>query len=69
LQTQIGHRQALLAESRRFGQKRIGLALHFLQQKIELLADFATGGDGFFKLLDVAAQPRQFFGNVSAFRQ
>ena len=42
-QRQLGDLQPDFARAAGLGQDRIGLAIHFLQQEVQLLADFAAG--------------------------
>ncbi len=48
------------------GEKSVGLSLHFLQEEIELLADFAGARHQAAELVDVAEQARELFANVGA---
>src|SRR6202030_1065956 len=50
-------------------EKRVRFALHFLQKKIELLADVARIGEQRFELLHVAAQAGDLFAHVTALRR
>src|SRR5882762_4055487 len=69
LQRQAGDCQRLAFYAGRFGQHRIGLAMHFLQEKIQLLPHLARAVKQFRELLQVAPQPVQFFTDIAAFRK
>src|SRR5205085_5466547 len=55
LQGQSGNRQGLAFHAGRFGKHGVGFAMHFLQKKIELLAELARTVQQLCELLEVAA--------------
>src|SRR6266404_3753784 len=64
-----GNGERLAFHTRSFRKHRVRFAMHFLQQKIQLLAQFARAIQQFSKLQQVAAQAVEFFADVAAFRQ
>src|SRR5882672_6664028 len=64
-----GNRQCLIFHARRFRKHRVRFAMHFLQKKIELFAEFARPIQQFPELLKVAAQAVQLFADVAALSQ
>ena len=65
-QAKFGHLQALALRSGRFRKQGVGFALHFLKQKIELLANVRGGSKEGFELPDMTCEAREFFGDVAA---
>src|SRR4029077_8650694 len=68
-QREAGNRQRFALYAGSFGEHGIGFAVHFLEQKIKFLAEFAGIIHQLGKLLQVAAQAVEFFADVAAFRQ
>jgi hypothetical protein len=64
----LGDFQAFVFVAGGFRKQRVGLALHFLEQKVEFLADVGRSGEQRFELADVAGQTSQFLGDVAALR-
>ena len=58
-----------LARAAGLRQNRIGLPIHLLQQKIELLADFAAGVEQRRELRRMDLQPGQLFADIAAVGQ
>src|SRR5580693_1522283 len=50
-QRQRGDRQSFIFDARRFREHRVCFAMHFLQQEIELFAEFTGAVEQFRKLL------------------
>src|SRR5260370_13787062 len=69
LQRQSRDCQRLAFDAGRFGQHGIGLAMHFLQKKIQLLTQLSGSVQQLGELLQVAPQPVQFFTDIAAFRK
>src|SRR5579862_4705448 len=53
----------------RFREHRVRFAMHFLEQEIELLAEFAGAIEQLRKLLQVAPQAVEFFADVTSLRE
>src|SRR5277367_390702 len=51
------------------GEHGVGFALHFLEQKIQFLSDFAAAIEQRGELPQVALQTLQFFTDIAAFRK
>src|ERR1700749_2861374 len=64
-QRQRGDGEGFAFHSRRFGKHRVGFAMHFLEQEIELLAEFAGAVEQLCKLLQMAAQTVELFADVA----
>src|SRR5216683_5722109 len=69
LPRQAGDGQRLAFHAGRFGEHGVGLAMHLLQKKIQLLAELAGAVQQLGELLEVAAQAVQFFTDIAAFRK
>src|ERR1700760_2037722 len=66
---QRGDRQGFIFHAGRFREHGIGFAMHFLQEEIELLAEFASAVEQFRELLQVAAKAIQLFADVAPLGQ
>src|SRR5450631_2835909 len=69
LEGQTGDGQGLGFYAGSFGQHGVGFAMHFLEQEIELLAEFACAVEKFCKLLEMTSQPVELFADVAAFSE
>src|ERR1700759_4071612 len=63
-QRQRGDGERFALPSRRFREHRVGLAMHFLKQEIELLAELAGAVEQFGELRQVTAQAIEFFADI-----
>src|SRR5580693_4101146 len=61
--------EARFARAAGLRKNRIGLAIHFLQQEIQLLAGFAAGLEYAAKLARMDFQAGKFFADVAAIGQ
>ena len=68
-QRQIRDLQRRFAGAAGLRKNRVGFAVHFLQQKVELLADFAAGVSRIVKLAGVNLQPGDLFADITAVGQ
>ena len=69
LQAQVGYCQRIFPQGRSLRQQGVCLALHLLQQKIQLLAQLTASFDEFTELRDVTAQALQLFAYIRAIGQ
>jgi hypothetical protein len=68
-QSQFGNQSSLTRHAGGLRKQRIGLAVHLLQQKIQLLAGLAAGSKHFAKVLNVRLHARNLFRNIAALDQ
>src|ERR1700679_4298080 len=65
-QAQISNSLTVPAHPAGLGKQGVGLAIHLLQQKIELLAHLAVGLQQRMKMLDVGAETGDLFFHITA---
>src|SRR5580698_4852909 len=65
-EAQFGNARTFAADAACFGEQRVCLTVHFLEQKVKLLAHFSACRKQFPEVTDMGRHTRQFFGDVAA---
>src|SRR5580693_2028050 len=68
-QRQPGDAERFAFDPWRFREHRVRFTMHFLEQEIEFLAEFAGAIEQLRKLLQMAPQAVELFADVAAFRE